>query len=139
MRRRVVVTGLGVVTSLGETVDQMWENVCAGKSGIVALKRWDASTYPVKIGGECLSFDLKRYAGPAARHMRGDDDRFPQTKRLDRFAQFGVAASVSAVNDSGIDFRNEDLTQCGVIIGTGIGGIETIEEQNKVLVTRGVS
>src|SRR3954470_1020438 len=138
-RRRVVVTGLGVVTSLAETVDEMWENVCAGKSGIGPIRRWDTTTYPVRFGGECFTFDLKKYAEPAARHMRGDDDRFPQAKRLDRFAQFGVAASVSAVNDSGIDFRNEDTTQCGVIVGTGIGGIETIEEQNKVLVTRGVT
>jgi 3-oxoacyl-[acyl-carrier-protein] synthase II len=58
MKRRVVITGLGVVTSLGETVDEMWENVCAGKSGIGAITRWDTSKYPTKFGGECTSFDI---------------------------------------------------------------------------------
>src|SRR3954451_12189565 len=137
-RRRVVITGLGVVTSLGESADEMWENVCAGKSGIVPIRRWDSSAYPVRIGGECLSFDLKKYEAEGARHSRGED-RFPQARRLDRFAQFGIAASLSAVADAGIDFREEDPRRCGVLIGTGIGGIETIEEQNKVLVERGVS
>ena len=60
-RRRVVITGLGVITSLGETADEMWENVCAGKSGISTIRRWDTSKYPVKIGGECYSFDVKKY------------------------------------------------------------------------------
>src|SRR5918997_4450875 len=98
-KRRVVVTGLGVVTSLGESVDEMWENLCAGKSGIVPIRRWDTSSYPVKIGGECTGFDLKSYAGEAARHKRDDDDRFPRATRIDRFGQFGMAASLSAVRD----------------------------------------
>src|SRR3954465_13142683 len=137
--RRVVITGLGVVTSLGETVDDLWENLCAGKSGITALRRWDTSKYPVKIGGECINFDLKRYAAAAARHARGGADRFPRAHRNDRFAQFGLCASLSAVNDAKIDFRTEDPHRCGVLIGTGIGGIETIEEQYKVLISRGVT
>ena len=128
MKRRVVITGLGVVTSLGETVDEMWENVCAGKSGITSITRWDASKYPTRFGGECPRFDVTKY---------GIDTR--EAKRLDRFGQFGIAASVSAVKDSGIDFTKEDAYRCGVIIGSGIGGIETLEEQNKVLNTRGVS
>jgi 3-oxoacyl-[acyl-carrier-protein] synthase II len=128
MKRRVVITGLGVVTSLGETVDEMWENVCAGKSGISPISRWDASKYPTRFGGECAKFDLTKY---------GLDTR--EVKRLDRFGQFGIAAAISAVKDSGLDFTTEDAYRCGVIIGSGIGGIETLEEQNKILVSRGVS
>ncbi|HEX8520835.1 MAG TPA: beta-ketoacyl-ACP synthase II [Tepidisphaeraceae bacterium] len=127
MKRRVVITGLGVVTSLGENVDEMWENVCAGKSGIGMITRWDTSKYPTRFGGECAKFDVTQY---------GVDVR--EAKRLDRFGQFGLAASVSAVKDSGIDFSKEDRHRAGVVIGSGIGGIETLEEQNKILVARGV-
>src|SRR5918998_2208321 len=127
-KRRVVVTGLGVITSLGESVDEVWEALCAGKSGIGPITRWDTSTYPVRIGGECTNFDVTRY---------GVDVR--EAKRLDRFSQFGLAASVNAVKDAGIDFTKEDSFRCGVIIGSGIGGIETIEEQHLVLTERGVS
>jgi 3-oxoacyl-[acyl-carrier-protein] synthase II len=127
-RRRVVVTGLGVITSLGESADEMWENVCAGKSGISLIRRWDTSKYPVKIGGECYSFDVTKY---------GVDTK--EARRMDRFAQFAVGASVQAVKDAGLDFTKEDPYRCGVVIGSGIGGIETIEEQNKILIDRGVS
>jgi 3-oxoacyl-[acyl-carrier-protein] synthase II len=128
MYRRVVITGMGVVTSLGEVVDELWENLCAGKSGIGPVTRWDISKYPVRFGGECAHFDVTKY---------GVDVR--EAKRLDRFAQFGLAAAVSAVTDSGLDFSKEDPYRAGVVIGSGIGGIETLEEQNKVLVTRGLS
>jgi 3-oxoacyl-[acyl-carrier-protein] synthase II len=138
-KRRVVVTGLGVVTSLGETVDGMWDALCAGQSGIVPIRRWDTSTYPTKIGGECFGFDLSKYKEAYAKHKQADEDEVPRPNRTDRFAQFGIAASISAVNDSGLDFKAEDRRRCGVIIGTGIGGIETIEEQNRILNTRGVS
>jgi 3-oxoacyl-[acyl-carrier-protein] synthase II len=127
-RRRVVITGLGVVTSLGEVVDELWEGVCAGQSGIKTITRWDTSKYPTKFGGECTNFDITKY---------GIDVR--EAKRLDRFGQFGLASAISAVKDAGIDFTKEDEYRCGVIIGSGIGGIETIEEQNKVLMERGVS
>ncbi len=128
MRRRVVITGLGVITSLGETVDQMWDGLCAGRSGIGPITRWDPSKYPSRFGGECTHFDVTKY---------GIDVR--EAKRLDRFAQFGLAASVNAVKDSGLDFSKEDPFRCGVIIGSGIGGIETLEEQNRILVQRGPS
>jgi 3-oxoacyl-[acyl-carrier-protein] synthase II len=117
---------LGVITSLGELADEMWDAVCAGKSGIGNITRWDPGKYPVRIGGECAKFDVTQY---------GVDGR--EAKRMDRFGQFGVAASVGAVRDSGIDFKSEDPFRCGVIIGSGIGGIETLEEQNKILVSRG--
>src|SRR3954470_7712818 len=127
-RRRVVITGLGVVTSLGEVVDEMWEGVCAGQSGIKTITRWDTSKYPTKFGGECTGFDITKY---------GIDVR--EAKRLDRFGEFGLASAISAVKDAAIDFTKEDAYRCGVIIGSGIGGIETIEEQNKVLIERGVT
>ena len=125
--RRVVITGLGVITSLGETADAMWDNVCAARSGIALIRRWDTSKYPVKFGGECYSFDVTKY---------GVDPR--EAKRMDRFAHFGLAASVTAVADAGLDFAKESIHRCGVIIGSGIGGIETLEEQKKILDARGV-
>jgi 3-oxoacyl-[acyl-carrier-protein] synthase II len=128
MKRRVVITGLGLVTSLGEVVDEVWDKVCAGQSGIKNVTRFDAHDYPVRFGGECTDFDVSRY---------GVDVR--EAKRLDRFGQFGIAASVNAVRDCGIDFEKADRFRCGVVIGSGIGGIETLEEQNIVLNTRGVS
>jgi 3-oxoacyl-[acyl-carrier-protein] synthase II len=127
MHRRVVITGMGVVTSLGEVVDELWENVCAGKSGIVAVTRFDLSKYPVRFGGECTSFDVTKYGVEVK-----------EARRLDRFGQFGIAAAVSAVNDSGIDFTKEDPYRAGVLIGSGIGGIETLEEQNKILTSQGI-
>jgi|MGYP000511423304 3-oxoacyl-[acyl-carrier-protein] synthase II len=127
-RRRVVITGLGVITSLGETVEAMWEALCAGRSGIGPIRRWDASKYPTRFGGECTDFDVTRY---------GVDAR--EAKRMDRFAHFGLAASIQAVKDAGLDFAKEDCSRCGVLIGSGIGGIETLEEQKKILDTRGPS
>ena len=129
MSRRVVITGLGVVTSLGEVVDELWESLCAGKSGIGPVTRWDNSKYPTRFGGECSRFDVTKYDGVDVKDAR----------RLDRFGQFGLAASISAVADSGIDFSKEDSYRAGVIVGSGIGGIETLEEQNKILNTRGIT
>jgi 3-oxoacyl-[acyl-carrier-protein] synthase II len=126
--RRIVITGLGVITSLGESVNEMWDALCVGKSGIKNITRWDASSYPARFGGECTDFDVARY---------GLDRR--EAKRLDRFGQFGLAASVNAVNDSGIDFTKEDTYRCGVVIGSGIGGLETLEEENGVMLQRGMS
>ncbi len=127
-KRRVVITGLGVITSLGELADDLWENVCAGKSGIGPITRWDASAYPVRFGGECAKFDITKY---------GIDVR--EAKRLDRFGQFGIAAAINAVKDANLDFTKEDPYRCGVVIGSGIGGIETLQEQDKILRERGVS
>jgi 3-oxoacyl-[acyl-carrier-protein] synthase II len=124
-KRRVVVTGMGVVTSLGETVDAMWAALLAGKSGIGPLTRWDMSPYPVRFGGECTAFDVTTYGV----HKK-------DVKKLDRFAQFGIAASVSAVKDSRLDFNVENRVRCGVIIGSGIGGIETIEDAQTTCITR---
>jgi 3-oxoacyl-[acyl-carrier-protein] synthase II len=88
-KRRVVITGLGVVTSLGETADEMWDNLCAAKSGIKPVTRFDMSTYPVRFGAECTDFDLTKYAPEVAKYT---DDKI-QPRRLDRFGQFGIAAA----------------------------------------------
>lgn len=126
--RRVVITGLGLVTSLGESVDGVWESLCSGRSGIKPVTRFDFSDFPVRFGGECTDFDVTRY---------NVDTK--EARRLDRFAQFALAASISAIKDAGIDFKSEDPYRCGVLIGSGIGGIETLEEQCGVLNTRGVA
>ena len=126
-RRRVVITGMGVITSLGETVDALWDALCAGQSGIHMIKRWDTTKYPVKFGAECIGFDVTKF---------GVDGR--EAKRMDRFGQFGMAASIRAIEDTGIDFSKEDPARCGVIIGSGIGGLETLQEQARILETRGV-
>jgi 3-oxoacyl-[acyl-carrier-protein] synthase II len=106
----------------------MWEGLCAGRSGIGAITRWDPGRFPTRFGGECTNFDVTQY---------GVETK--EARRLDRFGQFGIAASVSAVKDAGLEFGREDPARCGVVIGSGIGGIETLEEQNKVLIERGVS
>src|ERR1700735_2272192 len=96
-KRRVVITGLGVVTSLGEVVDELWDNLCAGKSGIGPITRWDCTKFGTRIGGECAKFDVTKF---------GVDGR--EAKRMDRFGQFGLAAAIRAVEDSGLDFSKED-------------------------------
>src|SRR5215469_9166175 len=114
-RRRVVITGLGLITSLGESVDEVWDKVCAGESGIGPITRWDCSSYPTRFGGECSTFDLMRYADEFARLSGGER---LQPKRLDRFAQFAIAASMNAVEDAGIDYSKENRFRCGVLIGS---------------------
>jgi len=111
-RRRVVVTGLGCVTALGESVDEVFAALCEGKSGISNIESFDVSEYPVKFGGEIKNFDVTKYV----------DQR--ESKRMDRFTQFAVAAASQAVNDSGLDFSKEDVFRVGVIVGTWIGGIK---------------
>ncbi|MFI5379480.1 MAG: beta-ketoacyl-ACP synthase II [Tepidisphaerales bacterium] len=127
-KRRVVITGLGVITSLGETAEALFDALCAARSGIGPITRWDTAKYPTRFGGECAKFNPGNY---------GIEVR--EAKRMDRFGQFGLSASVVAVKDSGLDFSKEDTERCGVLIGSGIGGIETLEEQKRVLDTRGLS
>lgn len=128
MKRRVVITGLGVITSLGETAQAMWDNLTAGKSGIGRVQRWDTTGYPTQIGGECVGFDPKNH---------GIDSR--EAKRLDRFAQFAIAAAREAVTDAGLDMDRLERDRAGVLIGSGIGGIETLEEQSQILFAKGPS
>jgi 3-oxoacyl-[acyl-carrier-protein] synthase II len=123
--RRVVITGLGCITALAESVDELFSALCQGRSGISTIESFDTSAYPVRFGGEIKNFEVSRYI----------DQR--DSKRMDRFAQFAVAASIQAVKDSGLDLAKEDLTRCGSIVGTGIGGIQEIEEQHRRLLEKG--
>jgi len=124
-KRRVVITGLGWVTSLGLDVDDVFGKLCQGVSGIDRIKRFDTAEYPTKIGGELPDWT----GGPNI------DPR--EAKRLDRFAQFALNASIDAANDAGIDFANENVWRCGSIIGTGIGGIEEFETGYQRMLDRG--
>lgn len=121
-RRRVVITGLGVVSPLGVGQKAFWENITAGKSGVGPIELFDASPFRTRIGGECKNFgpQLVDYA---------------DASRLDRVGQMALAAACEAVTDSGLTEADEDST--GVVIGTGIGGITTIDEQQKALHVRG--
>jgi len=124
-RRRVVITGLGQVTALGKTVGELWENICAGISGVRTIERFDTSQYPVKIGGEIRDFNPDEYL----------DKR--QSKRIDRFALYALAASIHAVRNSGLDMDHTDRDRCGVIVGSGIGGLEELEREHCKLIERG--
>jgi len=123
--RRVAITGMGLVTALGESIDVFWENIVAGKSGVKTIESFDTSDYPVKIGGEILDFDPGDYI----------DKR--EAKRIDRFALFALASAINAVKDSGLDMDSIDLDRAGVIIGSGIGGLGEIEKEHTKLLNRG--
>lgn len=125
--RRVVITGLGAITPLGQDKNQLWSALIEGKSGIKKITLFDASSCEVHIAGEVQDFDPARWF----------DQK--QARRLDRFVQFAVAASTVAVEDAGLDFNKTDRDKVGVIIGSGIGGIHEIEEQHSILLQKGPS
>jgi 3-oxoacyl-[acyl-carrier-protein] synthase II len=125
-RRRVVVTGLGLVCPVGVGVEESWQALVAGRSGVGPITHYDASTYPTKIAGEVKGFEPEKFM-----------DR-KEVRRNDRFIQFALAAADMAVKDSGIDFEKEDLERIGVIVGSGMGGLATIEDTHKTLMERGV-
>lgn len=124
-KRRVVITGLGCVTALAESAGGLFKALCEGKSGVSSIESFDASEYPVRFGGEIKNFDVTQYV----------DQR--ESKRMDRFTQFAFAAAVQAVRDSGLDFSKEDVNRIGVVVGTGIGGINEIEVQHIKLLNKG--
>ena len=115
-RRRVVVTGLGIVSPVGNTVEEAWQNLLAGRSGIGAVTKFDASTFPTRIAGEVRSFDIGSYLSPK------------EARRMDTFIHFGMAAGIQAVRDAGLDQEQADAERIGVCIGSGIGGLPLIEE-----------
>lgn len=125
MSRRVVVTGMGVVTSLARDVENLWNGLLEGKSGIHGFKNIDVSDQKVHFAGEIWDWDTE---GIISRK---------DAKRVDLFTQFAVVAAVNAVRDSGIDFEKEDRFRCGVVIGSGVGGISEIEIQTGRLVLKG--
>lgn len=128
MTRRVVVTGMSVVTALGCELPEFWDKLCAGKSGVSRLERFDPADFKVNFGGEIKDFNPEEHFDPK------------ELKRLDRFCQFAMVGAYKAVQQSGIDFKNvPDPYRCGVIVGSGIGGLNEIEEQHTKLFDRGPS
>lgn len=125
IERRVVITGLGCITSLAESHEELFESLCQSKSGVSLIESFDTAEFPVKIGGEVKTFDAGQYINTR------------EAKRMDRFAQMAIASAVQAVKDSGLDFEKEDKHRAGVIVGTGIGGIKEIEEQYLRLLNKG--
>ena len=116
-KRRVVVTGLGIISPVGSTVPSAWEAVLNGKSGIGPITRMDVTAFPVRFGGAVQGFDVNQYIS------------VKDARRMDEFMQYGVAAGMQAVIDSGTDFEKVDRDRCGVIVGSGIGGLGTIEAE----------
>jgi len=125
MKRRVVVTGIGAVTSLSCEVDDLWRRILAGESGIHELQSFDTSDYKVKFGGDIHDWSTEGYIKPR------------DAKRVDRFTQFALVAGIDAVNDSGIVEGEYDPFRLGAIVGTGVGGINEVEIQERRLINKG--
>ncbi len=128
MERRVAVTGIGVVSPIGNDLDTFWANLCRGVSGIQQIEAIDPSGYSCRIGGEVRDFDpVKYFTNPK------------DVKRADRFTHLAVAAASMAVKHSGVDFSAFDPFRAGVLVGSGIGGLDTLERQHQILIERGPS
>ena len=125
MNRRVVVTGVGLITSLGHDAPTTWEKLLAGENGIRRISSFDTSDLDVQIAGEVQEFD------PTTRID------FKQARRMDRFAQFALWTAKEAVHNSGINFGRENPERCGVLIGVGMGGIQTWEAEHQKFLKRG--
>lgn len=114
-RRRVVITGLGIISPVGNSVEQAWQNILAGRSGIDRLTRFDASTFPVQIAGEVKDFDVGQYLSPK------------EARRMDTFIHYGMAAGIQAIKDAGLEAHPANAERIGVAISSGIGGLPYIE------------
>lgn len=125
MARRVVVTGLGLVTPVGNTVKESWENIVAGKSGITPIEHFDATGFNTRFGGSVKDFDISPYLNPK------------DARKMDLFIQYGVAAGAQAINDAGIECSEENAERIGVAIGSGIGGLPLIEQNHNALLKGG--
>ena len=123
--RRVVITGLGALTPIGNTADEFWSSLLQGRSGIGPITRFDTTDFPTRIAGEVRNFDPLNFVDKK------------EARRLDPYLQYAVAASVLAVRDAALETAKVDATRFGVLIGSGIGGITTLLENHKVLLERG--
>jgi len=124
-RRRVVVTGLGIVSPVGNTVAGAWESVLAGRSGIGPITRFDVSKFATRFGGSAQNFNVEEYLTPK------------EARKMDPFMHYGFAAGVQAMKDSGLEVTDANSTRIGIVMGAGIGGLDTIEETSaKYLETR---
>ena len=124
-RTRVVITGMGALTPLGETVDEYWDGLINGRSGIGPITLCDPSSYPSKIAGEVSGFDPGQYINPK------------EARRMARFAQLAVAASGLAIEDAGLNLSKEDPERMGVVMGNGVGGFPTTEDNARILADKG--
>jgi len=124
--RRVVVTGLGIISPVGNDIATAWENVVAGRSGIGLVTRFDASSFPTRIAGEVKGFDVSAYMSPK------------EARHFDTFIHYGIAAGTQALRDSGLEVTDANADRVGVVIGSGIGGLPLIEETHRELTSRGV-
>ena len=124
-RRRVVVTGLGIVSPVGIGVAESWESIVAGRSGIARITRFDASAFPTRIAGEVKDFEVSRW-------LSGKEAR-----RYDTFVHYGLVATMEAIKDAGLDGYRGDKDRCGVCIGSGIGGLPMIEETHRAYLQSG--
>jgi 3-oxoacyl-[acyl-carrier-protein] synthase II len=124
-RRRVVVTGLGIVSPVGNDVPSAWANLTAGKSGVRRITHFDASTFRTQIAGEVRDFDVATYISPK------------EARRMDQFIHYGIAASVQAIKDSGLEITDANRERIGCMVGSGIGGLPMIEENHSELMSRG--
>lgn len=125
MKRRVVVTGLGVISPVGNDVSTFWESLKTGKSGVARITRFDATDYPCQIAAEVKDFNPEEYI-----------DR-KEARRMDRFAQFAVSAAKMAMQDSKLEITEANAERVGVYVGSGIGGLETLMEQHQTLLEKG--
>lgn len=123
--RRVVVTGMGIISPIGNTVDTFWESLKQKKVGIGELTRFDTSDYKVKVAAQVNDFDPLTVMD------------FKEAKRMELFSQYAVAASAEALRESGLDLENEDVTRIGVSVGCGIGSLQAMEEAHKKLLEKG--
>ena len=124
-RRRVVITGMGAMTPLGESVDEYWANLVSGTSGVGPLTLCDPTDYPCKVAGEVIDFDPGQYMNPK------------EARRMARFSQLAVSAAGLAIEDAGLDLSREDPERMGVVTGNGVGGFPTTEENARILVAKG--
>lgn len=125
-KRRVVITGMGILSPVGLTLTENWQNISNGVSGISRIERFDPEGYPCTIAGNVKDFDPTHYI-PAK-----------ETRKMDRFIQLGMAAGLDAFKDSGLEINEQNAERVGVYVGSGIGGIETIENASRTLFERGV-
>lgn len=124
-RRRVVVTGLGAVTPVGNTVNETWENIIAGKSGIAPIDLFDTSAYTTRFGGSIRGLDMGQYLLPK------------EARKMDNFIQYGMVASIQAIEDSGLETTEENAGRIGVAVGSGIGGLTMIEKNYNAIIANG--
>ena len=125
MERRVVVTGAGVVSPVGSTIEEFWDSLISGRSGVKLLDYFDTTDYSSKVAGMVKGFSAEDYFSPK------------ETKRMDKFVQFALAASKMALDGSGIDLEKIDRERAGVLIGSGVGGMTSIEEQHIIFLEKG--